>query len=58
MAELGKCPKCGGEMPPDAVEGLCARCMARVVFGGQRAEVGGQKSEDPARAGLKLRRSK
>ena len=36
-------------MPPDAVDGLCARCMARVVFGarGRRSEV--QKSEESRR---------
>ena len=35
-------------MPPDAVEGLCARCMARVVFGerSQKSEVRGQRSEN------------
>jgi tRNA A-37 threonylcarbamoyl transferase component Bud32/type II secretory pathway pseudopilin PulG len=27
MSETSKCPKCGAPMPPDAVEGLCPRCL-------------------------------
>jgi eukaryotic-like serine/threonine-protein kinase len=33
MTDPRKCPKCGGAMPPDGLEGLCPRCLARVVFG-------------------------
>jgi len=33
------CPKCGAELTRDAMDGLCPRCMARVVFG--EAEAGG-----------------
>jgi hypothetical protein len=48
MAELRRCPKCGGEMPSDALEGLCFRCMARVVFGEwrQKSGVRDQRSAD------------
>ena len=38
MADSRTCPKCGEEMPPDAVDGLCARCMARVVFGESKVQ--------------------
>ena len=52
MADLLKCPRCGAEMPPDAAEGLCPRCLARMAFGkdeelDQEAE-GGLDSEDAA----------
>ena len=55
MAEKRTCPKCGAEMPRDALAGHCPRCLARIVFGGaeepelnhqeQRSEVGSQGSE-------------
>ena len=43
-------------MPPEALEGLCPRCMGRVVFGnreagGEQAEGQGQKAEDAAAGG-------
>ena len=33
MAETRQCPKCGAELAPSALEGLCPRCMGRIVFG-------------------------
>ncbi len=48
MADARTCPKCGGTVRPDAVDGLCARCLARFAFGegSQKSGVGGQRSED------------
>ena len=48
MADVRTCPKCGGAVPPDAVDGLCARCLARVAFGERREKAEGrrQKAED------------
>jgi len=31
------CPQCGAPLSSDAMEGLCAQCMAKVVFGGEAA---------------------
>lgn len=31
MAQENKCPQCGAEMPPDAPEGLCPKCLMKAV---------------------------
>ncbi len=33
MALTRQCPRCGTELPADAAEGLCPRCVARLAFG-------------------------
>ena len=33
MAAIRTCPKCGGEMPGGALEGLCPKCIGKVTFG-------------------------
>lgn len=35
MTDSRKCPKCGAAMAPEAVDGLCPRCVARLVFAEQ-----------------------
>ena len=47
MAENRICPDCGGEMPPDTLEGHCPRCLARIVFGAP-----GDASPDAAPLGV------
>jgi len=31
MAQENKCPQCGANMPPDAPEGLCPKCLMKAV---------------------------
>jgi len=31
MAQENKCPQCGAQMPPDAPEGLCPKCLMKAV---------------------------
>jgi len=31
MAQENQCPQCGAEMPPDAPEGLCPKCLMKAV---------------------------
>ena len=47
MAEEQKCPKCGAELPANAPEGLCPRCL--IKLGVQTGEqVSGVDSEMPS----------
>ncbi len=49
MATLNQCPKCGADLPKDALGGLCPKCLVQAAFrpetGGQEAEIRSQKSE-------------
>ena len=38
MTEARRCPHCGTEMPPDAPEGVCPRCVLRLGWPGSVAE--------------------
>ena len=31
MAQENQCPQCGAEMPPDAPEGLCPKCLLKAI---------------------------
>src|SRR5262245_16621832 len=33
MPELRHCPQCGAELPPDAPEGVCPKCVLGLGFG-------------------------
>src|SRR5580704_13637748 len=35
MGEMRRCPQCGAELPVDAPEGLCPRCLLQQGIGGQ-----------------------
>ncbi len=47
MSQTPHCPKCGAELPGDAMDGLCPKCMGQVVFGGSEA-AGTKPEEQPA----------
>ncbi|HEX7653806.1 MAG TPA: serine/threonine protein kinase, partial [Verrucomicrobiae bacterium] len=34
MAEEKSCPQCGSRLNPEAVEGLCLKCLAQLAFTG------------------------
>jgi serine/threonine protein kinase/tetratricopeptide (TPR) repeat protein len=51
MSSAGKCRECGAVIPAGLPGGLCGRCLFALGLGQgkeQKAEVGGQKSEDQA----------
>ncbi len=49
MQPVRTCPKCGADLPKDALGGLCPKCLVQAAFrpetGGQDEEIGSQKSE-------------
>src|SRR5437660_4958522 len=44
MAEKRICEECGAELPPNAPDGLCPRCLVGMALG-QKSEIRGQRSE-------------
>ena len=49
MPDPRSCPVCGKPLPPDAPEGLCPACLARVALAG--SSLGAARSTVPQRAG-------
>jgi WD40 repeat protein/serine/threonine protein kinase len=39
MAKENKCPKCGTQLPADAPEGLCPKCLMKAVISEEQAQV-------------------
>jgi eukaryotic-like serine/threonine-protein kinase len=47
MAEDGLCPKCGGEVPGDAPQGLCPACLMVFALGDEPSEPSSEVHCDP-----------
>lgn len=41
------CPKCGGELPPDAPEGMCPKCLLKLAMAQTNAVGGGAGQDTP-----------
>src|SRR5689334_20068836 len=50
MTEIRQCPHCGAELPADAPEGVCPRCVLQMALGSAPAVVGSGAAADASRA--------
>ena len=48
MAEAYRCPECGAEVPRDAPQGLCPRCVLKAGFGTQSTDPASQAGGESA----------
>jgi predicted Ser/Thr protein kinase len=51
MADLRTCPQCGGEIPADAPEGLCPKCLIQAGFESQALSAGSDAAATESHAG-------
>ncbi len=48
MTTLRQCPQCGADLPADAPDGLCPKCLVQQGFESQDAAPAGDRTTDPA----------
>ncbi|MGI9516375.1 MAG: serine/threonine-protein kinase [Pirellulaceae bacterium] len=46
MTELRECPQCGGQLPADAPQGVCPKCLMQVGFETREVAAAGNQSFD------------